>query len=146
MELAAVSFKEACTYVEEHHRHHKKPQGWKFGVSLKEDGAIVGVAFVGRPVARKLNDGLTLEVTRLCTNGTKNACSMLYGACTRAAKALGYKRMITYTLPEEGGSSLRASGWTKTGQTPGKSWSVPSRQRDDKHPLGVKDRWEILFL
>ena len=104
---------------------------------------IVGVAIVGRPVSRRRDDGLTLEVTRLCTDGTSNACSFLYGAAWRAARALGFKRIGTYTTPEEGGASLRAAGWRLIAETPGRSWSVPSRPRVDTHPLGQKSLWEM---
>jgi hypothetical protein len=96
----------------------------------------------GRPVARRLDDGLTLEVTRLCTDGTANACSILYAACRRVAKAMGYKRIITYVLKDESGTSLKASGWVMTQQCDGGSWSVPSRPRRDKHPTTPKTRWE----
>jgi len=97
---------------------------------------------VGRPVARRSDDGWTLEVTRLCTDGAPNACSFLYAAAWRATRALGYRKLITFTLPSEGGASLRAAGWRLVGSTPGRSWSVPSRPRVDKHPLQTKLRWE----
>jgi hypothetical protein len=102
------------------------------------------VIVVGRPVARHLDDTWTLEVTRCCVlEGVKNAASMLYGAAWRAGKALGYRRMITYTLAKEPGTSLRAAGWTSLYQTPGRSWSCESRPRVDKHPLGQKTLWEV---
>jgi hypothetical protein len=104
---------------------------------------IVGVAVVGRPVARMSQNGLTLEVTRLCTDGTKNACSMLYSACWRATKALGYRKLITYILDNEPGTSLKASGWKLIGERGGGSWSVPSRPRTDKHPLQPKQLFQI---
>jgi hypothetical protein len=90
-----------------------------------------------------LDDGWTLEVTRTCTTGVKNANSMLYGACWRAAKAMGYTKLGTYTLPEEGGASLRAAGWRLIGEAGGGSWNRPNRPRVDKHPLQRKLRWEI---
>lgn len=99
---------------------------------------------VGRPVARRLDNGWTLEVTRCCTDGAKNAASMLYATAWRAARALGYRRLITYTLEEEPGTSLDAAGWKNIGMTPGKSWSVPSRPRIDTHPLGQKKLWEAV--
>lgn len=133
---------EAHAYVREHHRHHDPPAGDVFCLGASDGEKIVGVAIVGRPVARMLQDGATLEVTRLCTDGTHNACSFLYGACRRAAFALGWRRLITYTLPEEGGASLRAAGWREIGRAGGGSWSVPSRPRVDKHPLQEKIRWE----
>jgi len=97
---------------------------------------------VGRPVARLLHDGWTAEVLRLCTTGERNACSMLYGASWRAARALGYRRLVTYTLPEEGGASLRAAGWRCIGEAGGGSWSRAERPRVDTHPLQAKLRWE----
>ncbi|MBW6523475.1 hypothetical protein KZ810_08180 [Sphingomonas sp. RHCKR47] len=90
-----------------------------------------------------MDDGRTLEVTRLCTTGHRNACSFLYGAAARAAFALGYSRIGTYILKREPGTSLAAAGWKLIGETPGKSWSVPSRARQDKHPIEPKLRWEI---
>jgi len=143
LHLKPVSFAEAKAYIVEHHRHHLPPQGWKFGVAVvDEDEVMRGVITCGRPVARPLDDGYTLEVTRCCTDGTKNAASMLYGAARRAAKALGYRRVITYTLASEPGISLRAAGWEETGKVRGRSWSAPSRPREDKHPLEDKVRWE----
>ncbi len=140
--LQPISFVEACAFVAKHHRHHRPPQGWKFGVAANDGERVVGVAMVGRPVARHADDGWTLEVTRCCTDGAANAASMLYGACWRAARALGYRRLITYTLAEERGVSLFAAGWRVVGQTPGGSWSSPSRPRVDTHPLGQKTIWE----
>lgn len=101
-----------------------------------------GVAVVGRPVARHLQDGWTAEVTRVATDGTRNACSMLYGACWRACRALGWRRLVTYTLDTEPGTSLRAAGWTLVGDAGGGSWSCASRPRVDRHPLQQKLRWE----
>lgn len=142
VELRPISQAAAFEFIRQHHRHHTVPVGalWWHGAH-DDTGNVVGVAIVGRPVARKLDDGLTVEVTRLCTDGTANACSLLYGAARRVAMDKGYRRGITYTLPVEGGASLRASGWRYLGTTPGKSWSVRSRQRSDKHPLGEKHRW-----
>lgn len=107
-----------------------------------ENGEVRGVCIVGRPVARMLDDGWTLEVTRCCTDGAENACSMLYGAAARAAFAMGYKRIGTYTLPEEGGASLRAAGWRLLGEAGGGEWTRRSRPRVSKHPTLVKLRWE----
>lgn len=133
---------EANAFVLEHHRHHGTVVGHKFSIGLASQDAICGVAIVGRPVSRMLDNGLTLEVYRVATDGTKDACSALYGACRRATFALGYKKLITYTLIEEPGISLRAAGWKCLGEAGGGSWSVPSRPRVDKHPLQVKIRWE----
>jgi len=143
LEIQPVTYREACAFIEAHHRHHKPPQGYLFGVAVALDGAVVGVATVGRPVSRHLQDGWTAEVTRCCTTGAKNACSILYAACWRAARAMGYKKLITYTLPEEGGSSLRGAGWSVVGKTTNpKGWNCPSRPRVDTHPLQCKLRWE----
>jgi hypothetical protein len=116
--------------------------GHKFCVAVNDGEQIVGVAIVGRPVARMSDNGWTLEVTRCCTDGTPNACSALYSACWRAAKALGYRRLITFTLPEEGGTSLRAAGWKVIAESGGGSWSRNSRPRVDRHPLQKKLLWE----
>jgi len=114
--------------------------GHKFSIGLR-DSELRGVAIVGRPVSRVMDNGETLEVTRCCTDGTPNACSMLYGAARRATFALGYDRLITYTLASEAGSSLRAAGWKLIGLRKGGSWNVPSRPRTDKHPTGKKLLW-----
>ena len=107
---------------------------------------FVGVCIVGRPVSRFLDNSWTLEVNRCCTDGSKNACSMLYGAAWRVAKGLGYKRLITYTLPEEGGASLKASNWTLIGERGGGNWNSPSRPRIDtaEYLQGQKLLWEIV--
>jgi hypothetical protein len=134
---------EANAFVARHHRHHGKARGHKFSLAVAdENGEVRGVAIVGRPVSRALDDGWTLEVTRVATDGYKNACSMLYGACRRAVFALGYRRLVTYTLSEEGGVSLRAAGWRLIGTAGGGSWNCPSRPRVDKHPTQLKIRWE----
>ena len=108
---------------------------------MAEGGRIVGVVTVGRPVSRNLDDGLTLEVTRCCTDGTKNAAPMLYGAASRAAKALGYRRVITYTLGTEPGTTLTAAGWRRVGRAGGGSWGCRSRPRTDKAPTEEKTLW-----
>jgi hypothetical protein len=140
--LQPITYPEACAFVAAHHRHHLPPQGWKFGIAVNDGQKVVGVITVGRPVARMLDDGWTLEVTRCCTDGTHNAPSMLYGAAKRAAFALGYKRLITYTLQTEPGTSLKAAGWRVIGAAGGGSWSCPSRPRVDKHSTEVKTLWE----
>lgn len=144
LEIVPITFQEACEFIRKYHRHHRAPQGYKFCLAVAdiEKNEIVGVAIVGRPVARHLDDGWTLEVTRTCTDGTKNANSMLYGAAWRATRALGYKKLITYTLPEESGSTLRAVGWKCIGKAGGGKWNRKNRPRVDLHPLQVKIRWE----
>lgn len=138
-----VELAEANAFVRAHHRHHGAVVGHKFSLGISDGEAIRGVAIIGRPVARHLDDGITLEVTRVATDGTKNVASMLYGAARRATFALGYRRLVTYTLPSESGASLRAAGYNCIGEAGGGSWSVPSRPRVDKHPLQVKLRWEL---
>ena len=142
LQLQPITFPEAAEFVTRYHRHHSAPVGWKFGIAVSANDAVVGVVMVGRPVARRLDTGWTLEVTRCCTDGAHNAASMLYGAAWRATKALGYRRLVTYTLPSESGSSLRAAGYVNLYTTPGRSWSVPTRPRVDTHPLGQKLLWE----
>lgn len=143
LELQPISFAGACCFVERHHRHHTPSRGHKFSIAVNNGADIVGVAIIGRPVARHFDDGLTLEVTRCCTDGTKNACSKLYGSAWNAAKALGYRRLITYTLPSESGSSLAGAGWKViNAKAGGGTWSCKSRPRIDKHPLQEKILWE----
>jgi hypothetical protein len=144
MEITPITFEEANAFVAKFHRHHKPMQGCKFCVAVSNEDKVVGVAIVGRPVARLLDNGWTLEVNRCCTDGTRNACSMLYSSAWKAAKALGYKRLITYTLPEEGGASLKASNWICLGLRGGGNWNVKSRPRIDTDELlrGQKLLWE----
>jgi len=140
--IVPCTLREANAFVEQHHRHHDPARGCIFVLAVAADGQVRGVAIVGRPVARNLQDGFTAEVTRLATDGTRNACSMLYGAAWRAARAIGYRRLVTYTLPEEGGASLRAAGWKCLGEAGGGSWDRAERPRVDTHPTQVKLRWE----
>lgn len=143
LRLCRVELAEANAFVAAHHRHHKPVVGHKFSLGAMMDGELVGVVIVGRPVSRMRDDGNTLEVTRLCTTGHKNACSFLYGAAARAAFALGYGRIGTYILVSEDGASLRASGWRLIGERGGGSWSSPSRPRVDKHPTERKLLFEL---
>jgi hypothetical protein len=144
LQIVPVELSEANAFVERLHRHHGNVVGHKFSVGAMNDGQLVGVAIVGRPVARGRDDGWTLEVTRLCTDGTRNACSFLYGAARRAAFALGYRRLGTYILASEDGTSLRAAGWRMVGEVKGRSWSCPTRPRHDDHPLEDKQLWEAV--
>ena len=144
LELQPIDFDEACKFIAEHHRHHLPPQGWKFGIAVNDGEKIVGVITVGRPVARMLDDGYTLEVTRCCTDGTKNAPSMLYGAAKRAAFSLGYKRVITYTLQSEPGTSLLSANWKEIGKAGGGTWNRKDRPRIDTHPIEQKKLWEVV--
>lgn len=145
--LAPLDFPTASAFIAKFHRHNVPPQGWKFGVAAMKDGQMVGVITVGRPIARASDDGFTLEVNRCCTDGTKNACSLLYSAAWRAAKALGYRRLITYTLATENGASLRAANWRLVGLTrlkdPEESWIRDGRkQAIHYYPTGQKKVWE----
>ena len=145
LRLIPVSLAEANAFVDEHHRHHRHVAGHKFSLGCEQDGKLVGVAIVGRPVSRYLDNGKTLEVTRLCTTGEKNACSFLYGAAARAAKALGYEKIITYTLDSEPGTSLRAAGWKCTGLAGGLEWTGKRRPEGAQYPAQRKLRYEKNF-
>lgn len=142
LKLSNIELSEANDFVDRLHRHHEPVVGHKFSLGAYEGDKLVGVAIIGRPVARMRDDGDTLEVTRLCTDGTRNACSFLYGAAARAAFALGFHRIGTYTLPSEGGASLRAAGWRLIGQRGGGDWGRNGRPRSTKHPTEQKLLWE----
>lgn len=142
LELIPMNLSDASEYCAQYHRHHLPPRGGLFAVGVAEGETVRGVAIVGRPVARGNADGWTAEITRVATDGARNACSMLYGACWRAARSLGYRKLITYTLASEGGASLRAAGWRIVGEVTGRSWTCKSRPRVDRHPLQDKLRWE----
>lgn len=152
LHIAPVTLEQAKRFVRRHHRHNKPPTGWKFGVGLCRDGGpLLGVATAGRPVSREIQERepLTVEVNRTCTDGTRNANSMLYGAIWRAAKALGYTRAITYTQAGETGASLKAAGWVKVKDLPARgSWKEHSKAlahtRDAAGNGGVaRQLWEI---
>jgi hypothetical protein len=138
-----VTLEDANVFIRALHRHHKPVPGAKFAIGATTGEELVGVAVVSRPVARLTDQYAVAEVTRLCTNGHKNACSFLYGACARAAKAMGYDAIQTFTLPEEGGASLRAAGFEKVPNDSGGKWGRPSRVRlnDGQQPLAIKDKW-----
>ena len=151
LELVPTTLEEAKLFVEHHHRHHRPPLSGLFAVACASEGDVVGVAIVGRPVARELQDGFTAEVTRVCTIDapeSRHAASKLYAACWRASRALGYRRLITYTLSSENGASLRGAGWRVVGELKGRSWDMPGRPRVDWHPTLVTEqgrvRWEAL--
>lgn len=147
LRLVPVSFQQANEFVAAWHRHNDPMPGAKFSMGVADEGGVLrGVAMVGRPVARSYDDGDTLEVCRVATDGTRNASSMLYGACQRAAFALGYRRLITYTLATESGSSLRASGWACIAQRPPRAgWSTTSRPRDNVRYESVQRQlWEVV--
>jgi len=145
MRLVPLTQRQAKAYIAEHHRHSGVPQGDVIRVGIEVDGELRGVGMAGRPVARGLDDGRTLEVIRVATDGVENGCSMLYGALKRAAKALGFDRIYTYTLADEPGSSLLASGWKLDAELPAReTWDTPSRRRNTaKRPTCAKKRWRI---
>ena len=156
IEAVPIELKEAQNFINEKHRHHQAAHRDKFRIGAAIDGHLVGVCQVGRPVARNLDDGKTLEVLRLCSDGSKDICSFLYSRAARIAKELGYKRIITYILETENGTSLKASGWCLDADNVGgaKGWNTPSRPREiqssqmslfeqkNKYPIGLKkQRW-----
>jgi hypothetical protein len=133
LQLVPIDFGTACGFVATWHRHHRPPRGHKFSIGVADGDFLVAVAMIGRPVARHYDDGRTLEVIRTATDGTRNANSMLYAAAWRAASALGYTRLVTYTQEGESGASLRAAGWRVIGERPArKGWTTPSRPRESK--------------
>lgn len=147
LHIRPISLRDACAFIAIHHRHNKPPRGHKFSIAAYMGDDIVGVATAGRPIARLLDDGFTLEVNRTCTDGTPNANSILYGAVWRAAKAMGYKKCVTYIQADETGASLRAVGWIKAEDLkPRPSWAESSN-RAGRDPIGnggiARQRWEI---
>ena len=141
LKIVPIKQDEAKAYINKHHRHHKASIGSIFQIAVADEDKIVGVAMIGRPVARHLDNGWTLEVNRVCTDGTKMVCSMLYSASWRVAKNLGYTKLITYILDTEKGTSLYGAGWKLVGKRGGGSWNCKERPRVDKHPTQQK----ILF-
>lgn len=153
VEIVPTSIKAANKVVGLWHRHNRPVQGGLFAVAVERDGVLCGVAIVGRPIARKSQDGRTCEILRVATDGAYNACTKLYGACCRAAKALGYRRVHTKTLLSEPGASLRAAGFVEIGETPdGKDWDRAGRRRvtvdlfgQEQTPTEGKRRWERIL-
>ena len=142
LRITPVTLKEASAFVERHHRHLRAPQGGIFAIGISLGQEVVGVAITGRPVARMLADGYTLEVTRLCVlDDMKNACSMMYSASWRAARAMGYQRLITYNRDDETGISLQAAGWKVLGRTKDHQWNTPSRPRVASEAAGQRTLW-----
>lgn len=145
LQVVPVTFADASGFVAMWHRHHTAPTGHKYSLGVADStGILRGVAMVGRPVARMYDDGRTLEVNRSATDGTPHVNSMLYAAAWRAAKALGYRRLITYTQASEPGTSLHAAGWRVVAQRPARpGWDVPSRPRNDRGTNGIpRTLWE----
>lgn len=142
LRIVPVELKEANDFIARHHRHHKPVQGHRFSIGVVKDGILVGVATVGRPVSRHTNSKEVLEVTRLCTDGTKNACSSLYSAAARAGRELGYLKIQSFILDEENGASLKASGWVFEGITPGGQWKhTDGKPRRTDQPTCPKHRY-----
>lgn len=145
LQIVPVTQREAFAFVADKHRHHSPPRGSKFQLAVADDEEIVGVAIVGRPVGRHFDDGWTLEVIRTCTDETPHVNSMLYGAAWRAAKALGYRRLITYTQAGESGASLRGAGWKVVAERPARpGWDAPSRPRVNRNDGIARTLWEAV--
>jgi hypothetical protein len=143
--LCPMTHREALAYVAAHHRHSVPPRGMVFALGAAKGESLEGVAIVGRPVNRVLQDGWTLEVLRLCTpseDAERNACSFLYAASWRAARALGWRKLVTYTRTDEAGTSLIAAGWRVVGEVTARSWDTPVRPRDDRDERVPRLRWE----
>lgn len=146
MRVVPLTIKELNEFVTQYHRHHKPVQGHRFSLGLMEEDKLIGACSVGRPVSRGCDQKLTAEVTRLVTDGTYNACSMLYSASARACKAMGFLKIQTYILDTEPGTSLKASGWKLVAMTSGGNWTSsgkPDRRQDQ--PQGPKQRWELIL-
>lgn len=145
MNVVPITLRQACAFVQAFHRHNKPPAGHKFSIGVAKGGVLLGVVIVGRPVARHFDNGKTLEVNRSCTTGASGANSMLYAAAWRAAKAMGYSRLITYTQGGESGASLRGAGWVRVRNIAARGgWDTPSRYREDKGTAGApRVLWEI---
>jgi len=142
LELIPVNLDDANDYVLRLHRHSKPTIGHKFAVGISDGKQLRGVAISGRPVSKALQDGRTIEILRVCTDGIRNGCTRLYGASCRAAAALGYLLAITYTLESEGGASLRAAGFKPVATVKERQWGCPSRPREERDLIGDKIRWE----
>lgn len=144
LRIRPITLREANAFVEKLHRHHKPVRGHRFSISaVDQDDVLVAVAIAGRPVARLSgHPNEVLEVTRVCSDGTPNACSFLYGAMARIARQMGYRKIQSYTLLDEPGTSLRAAGWTLEAMTEGGAWThTDGRPRRMDQPQGKKRRW-----
>ena len=146
MVIVPLNLKTANEYVLKNHRHHKPSNRHKFSIGLSLNNVLIGVAICGRPVARGSDNGFTLEVSRLCTDGSDNACSKLYGACARIAKEMGYLKIQTYILQSESGTTLKASGWKMEAITAGGQWKYTNgKPRRTDQPTEPKQRWARYF-
>lgn len=142
LQIWPIHLKAASEFVKKYHRHNVPPVGGKFAVACYCDSSLCGVAICGRPVSRYLDDGKTLEIYRNCTDGTRNACSKLYGACIRIAREMGYNKVITYTLEHEDGASLKASNFKLSGSAGGTEWTGSRKRSYYVSPRELKNRWE----
>jgi hypothetical protein len=150
LQLCPITLRLAQSFVRENHRHNSPPQGHKFSIGLTNNDKLIGVIIAGRPIARAHDDGFTIEVTRCCVHeNERNANSKLYAAAIRAARAMGYRRVISYTLPEESGATMKAVGFRKDGMTKynPNGWNMPGRPRTEpeRYPKGDKIRWILNF-
>ena len=147
MKLKPMRLRAANAFIDTYHRHHQAVAGCNFCLSVVDGDEVLGVAIVGRPLARALDTGTIAEVTRLCVKpDVKHACSMLYAASARACKAIGYERIITYILESESGVSLIAAGWAFEENTIGRSWTTPARPRANKTNTENKKRWGKVLI
>jgi len=144
MQIKPISLKQANDFVLNNHRHNKPVQGHKWSVGLYENNQLIGVGITGRPIARLLDDGLTLEILRVCTNGERNANSFIYGRIAKIAKLMGYEKIITYTLKRETGASLRAVGAKPIEASKPGGWNRKNRPRENQEIFWEeKIRWEL---
>ena len=142
MKIRPCELKDANEYIARLHRHHKPVVGHRFSIGVWDGDELRGVAVVGRPVARMTDQRRIVEVTRLCTDGTKNACSALYSAAARISREMGYESIQTFILASELGTSLKASGWQCAGSSSGGDWNRPSRgNRRVDQPMEPKVKW-----
>lgn len=149
LRILPLTLKQANELVARLHRHHKPVTGHRFSIGCADENAVLhGAAICGRPVARGCNPYLTLEVTRLVTDGTKNACSILYAAAARVAREMGFTKIQTYLLQSESGVSVMASGWLWAADTVGGDWNhskVNAGTRRTDQPMEPKSRWEKML-
>lgn len=160
LKVQPISIAHANAFVEQNHRHHGKKTGCRFAIACVDEEGLHGVAICSNPVGRNADDGLTLEVARLCTDGTRNACSILYGACARIAKDMGFRKIQTYILASENGTSLKASGWICEGEAGREAWEKHASERTKARkkyqqaslfpkkepPKEMKQRWAKTFV
>ena len=141
LQIVPLELRELNALVVDLHRHHKRVQGHRFSIGCMKDGKLVGGCSVGRPVARLTPSKEVLEVTRLVCDGTPHVCSALYAAAARAGTAMGYKRIQTFILDSEPGTSLKAAGWAFLENSSGGTWVRAERDRREDQPMGPKQKW-----